>query len=140
MCFDGAVPGVGHKDLAPVSQLNERRHAWIDGAHLDTVLKVRERIKDPPSGTNLREDRSGTHNAEVRSLAAVEAEMPAEDREWTRRRLEQRMQELAEQNGGGFPLSAGIPFSLAIKDNSKMRPIEGLKSRELVILYRMPYS
>ena len=57
--------------------------------------------------------------------------MLADDREWTRRRLEQRLQELAEQNGGDFPQGAGIPNYLPIKDNSNMRPVEGL--------FRMPY-
>lgn len=58
--------------------------------------------------------------------------MLADDREWTRRRLEQRLQELAEQNGEDFPQGAGIPIYLPIKDNSNMRPVEGL--------FRMPYS
>ena len=39
----------------------------------------------------------------IRSLAEVEAEVLAEGREWTRRRLEQRLQELADQNGEVFP-------------------------------------
>lgn len=37
------------------------------------------------------------------SLYEVELEVEAEGRDWTRRRLQQRLQELADQNGGVFP-------------------------------------
>jgi hypothetical protein len=39
----------------------------------------------------------------IPTLAEVEAEVLAEGREWTRRRLEERLQELAEQSGEVFP-------------------------------------
>jgi hypothetical protein len=37
------------------------------------------------------------------SLADIEREVIAESREWGRRRLEERLQELADQQGGAFP-------------------------------------
>jgi hypothetical protein len=37
------------------------------------------------------------------SLAEVEAEVIAESREWGRKRLEERLQELADQQGEAFP-------------------------------------
>jgi len=39
----------------------------------------------------------------VLSLAAIEAEVMAEGREWTRQRLQARLQQLAEQYGEVFP-------------------------------------
>ena len=38
-----------------------------------------------------------------RSLREIETEVMAEGREWTRRRLQQRLQEEADQHGGVFP-------------------------------------
>jgi hypothetical protein len=38
-----------------------------------------------------------------RSLREIELEVLEEGREWTRRRLEQRLQEEAERQGGVFP-------------------------------------
>ncbi|MDB6123363.1 MAG: hypothetical protein JWQ71_2356 [Pedosphaera sp.] len=37
------------------------------------------------------------------SLAEIEREVIAESREWGRKRLEERLQELANQPGGAFP-------------------------------------
>lgn len=39
----------------------------------------------------------------ARSLREIELEVLEEGREWTRRRLEQRLQEEAERHGGVFP-------------------------------------
>ena len=39
-------------------------------------------------------------------LAEIEREVVAEAREWGRRRLEQRLQEVAEEHGGIFPPQA----------------------------------
>jgi hypothetical protein len=46
-----------------------------------------------------------------RSLRDIELEVLAEGREWTRRRLEQRLQEEADRQGGIFPpqRSKGTP-------------------------------
>ena len=38
-----------------------------------------------------------------RSLREIEMEVMAEGREWTRQRLEQRLQEEADRQGGVFP-------------------------------------
>ena len=38
-----------------------------------------------------------------RSLHEIEMEVMAEGREWTRKRLQQRLQEAADQHGGVFP-------------------------------------
>ncbi|MDB6123107.1 MAG: hypothetical protein JWQ71_2100 [Pedosphaera sp.] len=40
------------------------------------------------------------------SLADIEREVIAESREWGRKRLEERLQELADQPGEAFPPSA----------------------------------
>ena len=42
-------------------------------------------------------------NQPVRSLREIEMEVLEEGREWTRRRLEQRLQEEANRHGGVFP-------------------------------------
>jgi hypothetical protein len=42
-------------------------------------------------------------NKARRSLRDIELEVLAEGREWTRRRLEQKLQEEAERQGGVFP-------------------------------------
>jgi hypothetical protein len=42
-------------------------------------------------------------NASEQSLKALEAEVLAEGREWTRQRLQQRLQAQAEQAGAVFP-------------------------------------
>jgi hypothetical protein len=39
----------------------------------------------------------------AQSLRDIELEVLAEGREWTRRRLEQRLQEAADRQGGVFP-------------------------------------
>ena len=41
--------------------------------------------------------------ASTQSLREIEAEVLAEGREWTRRRLEERLQEIAAQQGEVFP-------------------------------------
>jgi hypothetical protein len=49
--------------------------------------------------------------AAARSLRDIELEVLEEGREWTRRRLEQRLQEEADRQGGVFPpqRSKGTP-------------------------------
>jgi hypothetical protein len=44
-----------------------------------------------------------THETTEPSLAQIEAEVMAEGREWTRQRLQARLQQLAEQQGEVFP-------------------------------------
>ena len=44
-----------------------------------------------------------THETKELSLAQIEAEVMAEGREWTRKRLETRLQELADRQGEVFP-------------------------------------
>ena len=44
-----------------------------------------------------------THETTEPSLAQIEAEVMAEGREWTRKRLEARLQELADTHGEVFP-------------------------------------
>lgn len=39
----------------------------------------------------------------LRSLSEIEEEVLAEGREWTRRRLQERLQEEANRHGGVFP-------------------------------------
>ena len=47
------------------------------------------------------------------SLAEIEAEVMAEGREWTRQRLEARLQALADQHGEVFPPKPGATGSPA---------------------------
>jgi hypothetical protein len=44
-----------------------------------------------------------THETTELSLAQIEAEVMAEGREWTRKRLEARLQQLADTQGEVFP-------------------------------------
>ena len=44
-----------------------------------------------------------SENEPVRSLREIEMEVLEEGREWTRRRLEQKLQEEATRHGGVFP-------------------------------------
>jgi hypothetical protein len=44
-----------------------------------------------------------THETPEPSLAQIEAEVMAEGREWTRKRMEARLQQLADTHGEVFP-------------------------------------
>lgn len=44
-----------------------------------------------------------THETKELSLAQIEAEVMAEGREWTRKRMEERLQQLADSQGEVFP-------------------------------------
>jgi hypothetical protein len=44
-----------------------------------------------------------TKESRPRSLREIEAEVMAEGREWTRQRLQERLQEEANRHGGVFP-------------------------------------
>ena len=44
-----------------------------------------------------------THETTELSLAQIEAEVMAEGREWTRQRMEARLQQLADTHGEVFP-------------------------------------
>jgi hypothetical protein len=62
----------------------------------------------------------------VPSLAQIEAEVIAEGREWTRKRLEQRMQELADTHGEVFPPKpTKAPASASISVSSGHRRRRG---------------
>jgi hypothetical protein len=47
--------------------------------------------------------RMNTEHEQPRSLREIEMEVMAEGREWTRKRLQQRLQEEADRQGGVFP-------------------------------------
>jgi hypothetical protein len=47
--------------------------------------------------------RMNTEQTRPRSLREIELEVMAEGREWTRQRLQQRLQEEADRQGGVFP-------------------------------------
>ena len=47
-----------------------------------------------------------TEQTRPRSLREIEMEVEAEGREWTRQRLQQRLQAEADRQGGVFPPSA----------------------------------
>ena len=44
----------------------------------------------------------------IRTLREIEMEVEAEGREWTRKRLQQRLQEEADRHGGVFPPERAI--------------------------------
>lgn len=52
---------------------------------------------------NPRTYEMNTESERPRSLREIELEVEAEGREWTRRRLQQRLQEEADRQGGVFP-------------------------------------
>jgi hypothetical protein len=47
--------------------------------------------------------RMDTEHEQPRPLREIEMEVMAEGREWTRKRLQQRLQEEADRHGGVFP-------------------------------------
>jgi hypothetical protein len=51
----------------------------------------------PTKGNNLNSEQ------QTRSLRDIEMEVLAEGREWTRKRLEERLQQEADRQGGVFP-------------------------------------
>jgi len=62
-------------------------------------------------------------NERPRSLREIEMEVLEEGREWTRRRLEQKLQEEANRQGGVFPPQRpqGWPPAKAIHESAKRR-------------------
>src|SRR5438552_9928741 len=78
-------------------------------AHLDTttiigVLATKMGSSSEDKQSNLKErKRMDSDKKGSRSLRDIEQEVLAEGREWTRRRLEQRLQEEADRQGGVFP-------------------------------------
>ena len=79
------------------------------GAHLDTApvfdVKKEGMNGSSPRGSNKHNQRKrmNTNHERPRSLREIEMEVMAEGREWTRKRLQQRLQEEADQHGGVFP-------------------------------------
>jgi hypothetical protein len=62
----------------------------------------------------------------IPTLAEVEAEVMAEGREWTRKRMEKRIQELADRQSEVFPpkptrTGASAPVSVRVKHRSGRR-------------------
>jgi hypothetical protein len=55
-----------------------------------------------PKNLNQRK-RMDTEYERPRTLREIEMEVMAEGREWTRKRLQQRLQEEADRHGGVFP-------------------------------------
>ena len=53
----------------------------------------------PTKGKNLNSEQQ----EQARSLRDIEMEVLAEGREWTRKRLEEKLQEEADRRGGVFP-------------------------------------
>jgi len=60
-----------------------------------------------------------------RSLREIENEVMAEGREWTRRRLQERLQEEAIRHGGVFPPTAEKPSSIGVPGRCKCGPRRG---------------
>ena len=57
-----------------------------------------------------------------RSLRELEAEVMAEGREWTRQRLEERLQEEAERHGGVFPPQRSSGGASAVPEDAPTDP------------------
>jgi hypothetical protein len=57
------------------------------------------------------------------SLADIEGEVAAEGREWTRQRLQERLQQLADQHGEVFPPAAAKA--------SKSKPAQPVRRRKI---------
>ncbi len=104
----------GSKDLHVVLQpvtferLNLPRRnvgARATRAHLDTA-PIMGGVKGSSSGRNdnlNQRKRMKTEQTRPWSLREIEMEVEAEGREWTRQRLQQRLQEEADRQGGVFP-------------------------------------
>ena len=75
------------------------------GVHLDSTpimrvfgsSKLNEQQPNESAGTMNQPEEP------IPSLSQIEAEVLAEGREWTRRRMQERLQELADQHGEVFP-------------------------------------
>jgi len=63
---------------------------------------VKGSSSDPKKNHNQRK-RMNTEAERPRTLREIEMEVMAEGREWTRKRLQQRLQEEADRRGGVFP-------------------------------------
>jgi hypothetical protein len=66
------------------------------------------------------------NQARTRSLREIELEVEAEGREWTRRRLEEKLQQEADRDGGIFPPQpkkspASAPRGDAAKNRGRRR-------------------
>jgi hypothetical protein len=71
---------------------------------------------------------------EGRTLRDIELEVLAEGREWTRRRLEQRLQEEADRQGGVFPPqreegSSSAQANDGATNRSRARKTKGMAGR-----------
>ena len=64
----------------------------------------------------MKSDR--TNKAESKTLRDIELEVLEEGREWTRRRLEQRLQQEADRQGGVFPPQRSKGSSSAQRANA----------------------
>jgi hypothetical protein len=60
-------------------------------------------VPHPSKNHKLKKGQMTSDNNTGRSLREIELEVLEEGREWTRRRLEQRLQEEADRQGGVFP-------------------------------------
>jgi hypothetical protein len=83
---------------------------------------VKGSSSDPKKNHNQRK-RMNTETERPRTLREIEMEVMAEGREWTRKRLQQRLQEEADRQGGVFPPQperggASAPASDATADGS----------------------
>src|SRR5262245_49352131 len=75
-----------------------------EGAHLDTVDRMSGEKRPCPEGWRLRTmNKSTPDSGRVPSLEEIELEVEAEAREFARRRLQERLQQLADTHGGVFP-------------------------------------
>jgi hypothetical protein len=66
-----------------------------------------------------------SENKPVRSLREIEMAVLEEGREWTRRRLEQKLQEEANRHGGVFPPQRRKSPSLAATDDASAQRRRG---------------
>ena len=80
----------------------------VKGVHLDTVLKIESvRFLDRHKRKLCQPcHRMNPNSKSLPALAEIEREVVAESREWGRQRLEQRLQNLAEEHGEVFPPKA----------------------------------
>src|SRR4051812_44146820 len=95
------------KASASSCQFNPKISKNRGWAHLDTVLNIKGITVPPPLSTKHQLWKECHYMNQAKkvwpSLAEIEREVVAESREWGRQRLQERLQQLADEQGEVFP-------------------------------------
>ena len=96
-------------------------------AHLDTapIMESEPGCASGESGNHYPWNTMSTEPRGPRPLREIEMEVEAEGREWTRQRLQQRLQEEADRHGEVFPPSAAAGRSIGARTRCRCAPPRG---------------